>query len=86
MWVYLINTCKYLLLERRCLGETVTVGKDLYCKYFSLLLKMLARYTALLRKGGCKTECYCLFNSKNAIYSLIKGTIIERQPSKRVLK
>lgn len=33
-----------------------------------------------LRKDGCKTEDYFLFNSKNAIYSLIKGMIIDSLP------
>lgn len=65
----------------------MTVGNSLYCKSFSLLVKMWARCTVFFEKGWLQNcEGYCLFNSKKAIYSLIKGTIIERQPSKRVLK
>lgn len=81
MWVCLISICKYLLTQ----GETF--GRDyensLYCKSFSIKKKKQkpknntwdARCTTFERGWLQNSEGYCLFNSKNAIYSLIKGMI-----------
>lgn len=74
MWVCLISICKYLLTQGGTLGRDYE--NSLYCKSFSIKKKKWdARCTTFERGWLQNSEGYCLFNSKNAIYSLIKGMI-----------